>query len=328
MQRPRCRPPFRSQLRQAASSDFAKSNQQPRTCEAKLQPHHPQAEPSTVLMLPPWTEDPSEMKILASTKIRPTAKQVVTGQADVSVLLPWAVCLFGAYDLGQSPASPSESERGRQCDTCFIDCCCCFTSDVVFKAVNILLREEQRAILWRQLNAAQCCFVWVMGRCLSVPDMFINQASSNIYQTLWLKTKNCLEWIFYTSDSSWRAEFREIGLDLRNYLGISWDENFCPSESCAKFLVLRNHLGGISRDWYLTYRTISVGFRETDFFTFGIISVGFHEIDFSPSESSRWDFARLIFTPSELFLWSFHLRNHLGGISRYEFFTIQSYLGS
>jgi hypothetical protein len=39
---------------------------------------------------------------------------------------------------------------------------------------------------------------------------------------------------------------------------------------------------------------------------FGIISVGFHEIDFSPSESSRWDFTRLIF----------HLRNHLGGISR------------
>jgi hypothetical protein len=106
----------------------------------------------------------------------------------------------------------------------------------------------------------------------------------------------------------------------------------------GEFPVLRSHLGGILRDWFspselsranfLYFGIISAGFRENDSFTFGIISVGFHEIDFSPSESSRWDFARLIFSPSESFLWSFHLRNHLGRISRYEFFTFRSYLGS
>jgi hypothetical protein len=43
---------------------------------------------------------------------------------------------------------------------------------------------------------------------------------------------------------------------------------------------------------------------------------------FYRSESSRWEFTRLIFSASESFRWIFNLRNHLGGISRVEVFSL------
>jgi hypothetical protein len=61
----------------------------------------------------------------------------------------------------------------------------------------------------------------------------------------------------------------------------------------GEFFHLRNHLGGISWDWFFHHRNRWI-FSHSESSRWDST-----RFIFSPSESSRWDFMRLIFSPSE-----------------------------
>jgi hypothetical protein len=78
---------------------------------------------------------------------------------------------------------------------------------------------------------------------------------------------------------------------LRNHLGgISRDWFFHLWNYACEFFHLRNHLGGISRDWFFHLQN-----HFGEFFTFGIISVGFHEMKFSPFRVISGEFYLFIY---------------------------------